>query len=364
MKLGIFLHRGGSLENLKKVGQDNRFINIYLKNYSKKFEKIYIFSYANESRKLPKNCVLVPNRYRIPNILYPFLIPLIHKEKIKECDIFRVFHISGTIPAVISKILYKKKYVTTYGYLWLKDLLFRKMYHQYFFAKLVEYFGLRLADGVIVTIDVTKNYVKKFTRGRIIKIPNSVDTNLFRPMKIKKGKIKRIIRTGRIEEAKNIPSLIKAVSLLKDKAELVMFCNINDLTKELTQLAKELGVKMKIHDIIPNEELPKELNKADVFVIPSFFEGHPKVLIEAMACGLPCIGTNVRGIKEVIRDGKTGLLCGTDPESIAEKIQWVFDHPKEAKKLGKNARKYVLENLSSDRLLSVEIDFIKDIAKN
>jgi len=364
MKLGIFLHRGGSLENWKKVGQDNRFINTYLKNYSKKFEKIYIFSYANESRKLPKNCVLVPNRYRIPNILYPFLIPIIHKKKIKECDIFRVFHISGTIPAVISKILYKKKYVTTYGYLWLKDLLFRKMYHQYFFAKLVEYFGLRLADGVIVTIDVTKNYVKRFTRGRIIKIPNSVDTNLFRPMKIKKGKIKRIIRTGRIEEAKNIPSLIKAVSLLKDKAELVMFCNINELTKELTQLAKELGVKMKIHDIIPNEELPKELNKADVFVIPSFFEGHPKVLIEAMACGLPCIGTNVRGIKEVIKDGETGLLCGTDPESIAEKIQWVFDHPKEAKKLGKNARKYVLENLSSDRLLSVEIDFIKDIAKN
>ena len=61
MNLGIFLHKGGSLEDFRKVGQDKRFIDIYLKRYSKNFNKVYVFSYADEKRNdLPENVIIVP----------------------------------------------------------------------------------------------------------------------------------------------------------------------------------------------------------------------------------------------------------------------------------------------------------------
>ena len=66
------------------------------------------------------------------------------------------------------------------------------------------------------------------------------------------------------------------------------------------------------------------LNRASAFILPSKYEGHPKSLIEAMSCGLPCIGSNVVGIKEDIRHKETGYLCNTDYQSIAEAIDIVL----------------------------------------
>ena len=63
-----------------------------------------------------------------------------------------------------------------------------------------------------------------------------------------------------------------------------------------------------------------------VFILPSYYEGHPKVLLEAMSCGLPCIGTNVRGIREDVEHMKTGYLCETDHNSIADGLFELTDY--------------------------------------
>ena len=67
--------------------------------------------------------------------------------------------------------------------------------------------------------------------------------------------------------------------------------------------------------------LPEILNSGALVILPSHYEGYPKTVLEAMACGLPVIGTDVRGIRELIRHGVTGWLCGTDSASIRAAIQ-------------------------------------------
>ena len=70
--------------------------------------------------------------------------------------------------------------------------------------------------------------------------------------------------------------------------------------------------------------MPYVLNQAKVFILPSYYEGHSKALLEAMSCELPCVGSDVVGIKEDIQYMETGYLCETDYKSIANAIETVL----------------------------------------
>jgi glycosyltransferase involved in cell wall biosynthesis len=82
-----------------------------------------------------------------------------------------------------------------------------------------------------------------------------------------------------------------------------------------------------------------------------------------MACGLPVIGTRVSGIKELIRDGETGLLCETDPDSMRASIQRALGDPDLCKKLGINARKYIEDHFSLQRILDLELAVLAELGK-
>jgi N,N'-diacetylbacillosaminyl-diphospho-undecaprenol alpha-1,3-N-acetylgalactosaminyltransferase len=113
---------------------------------------------------------------------------------------------------------------------------------------------------------------------------------------------------------------------------------------------------------VPNERLPELLNAADVFVLPSQREGHPKVLLEAMSCGLPCVGADVEGIREVIQDGENGLLCSLTPKDMADKIYRLFSDPDLALRLGQAARHFVEANFDLDILLEKETRYLYSVA--
>ncbi|UCD07053.1 MAG: glycosyltransferase family 4 protein [Candidatus Aenigmatarchaeota archaeon] len=367
MNLGVFLYRGGSFRELKREGHDNLLV-YYLKRYSKHFDNIFVFSYKDEERgDLPKNCVLVKNRYRIPLFLYQFLIPIINRKYIGKCGVFRVFHISGTIPAIITKWVFGKKYVTTYGYLWLqtrsgeKPGFWRKI--EYPFGKIIEFLGLRKSEKVILTVKTTRDYVEKYIdRNKIEKIPNSVDTELFKPMKIKSGEKKRVVFIGRFSKIKNLYNLIEAFSDIGSGAELV-FVGYGEEKEALKGHAKKMGTDLIFRGVIPREQIPTELNQSNVFILPSFSEGQPKVLLEAMSCGLPCIVSDIPSLREIIKDGFNGFLCKTDSKSIKNCIKRVLDNPKNSEKVGKNARKFIKNNFSADVLIEREIKLLKKVGK-
>ena len=363
MNLGIFFHKGGSIRGLGKVGQDKRFIENYLNKYSENFEKVYVFSYADEKRSdLPDNVIIVPNKSRVPSSFYAFLMPLFHRKEIRDCDVFRVFHISGTPSSIVGKLLYRKPYVTTYGYLWLHDILFHRKFLQYLIAKPLEWFGIKMADRVIITIDETRQYVRRFVDpDKVTYIPNGVDTRLFRKFFAGKGKTRRIVSVGRLVKIKNYDSLIKAAAKIRN-CEVVLYGNGPE-AETLRNLAKTTGCRLVLGGMQPNEKLPGELNRADVFVLPSHSEGLPKALLEAMACEIPCIVSDLPTLREIIRDGVNGLVCGHSPESIIEKIEYMLDHRKEAGKMAANARKDIINRFSMDKLIGKEIKLLKELVR-
>ena len=88
------------------------------------------------------------------------------------------------------------------------------------------------------------------------------------------------------------------------------------------------------------------MQSSKIFVLPSFFEGHPKVLLEAMACGMSVVGSNAPGIRNVIDHEKTGLLCGTGSDDIKDALQRLFIDDELRAALGRNAREYIEKNCS------------------
>jgi glycosyltransferase involved in cell wall biosynthesis len=115
---------------------------------------------------------------------------------------------------------------------------------------------------------------------------------------------------------------------------------------------------------VDHAELPRWLAGADAFVLPSFTEGHPKALIEAMASGLPCIASDCPGNRSLIRDGETGLLF--DPSSaaaLARALERALGDPALGRALGRRARTLVCEEYDLRRLVAAEIDLLKRAAR-
>lgn len=361
MNLGLLLSTGGSLSDYKKNGQFNRIV-YYLNKYSKSFEKVYIFSYLNESASLPKNCILVPNKFRIHRYLYSLLMPFIERKYFKECNILRVTQITGATPGVISKILYKIPYVATFGFDYSS---FANIEGQKLVAKLINILmpiWLNFASAIIVTNK--KIQANLSFKEKLVYIPNGVDTSLFKPKTSNDpGNIVKILFAGRLVKQKNLECLIKAIDKSKHKATIsITFIGEGPEREKLQSLAKNLNVRLNIFSFRPLEDLPKVYQESDIFILPSMIEGHPKVILEAMASGLPVIASGAEGITEILEDNHNGLLSKlNDEKDLSAKIDKMISDKSLVKKFVKNALETVLKNYSLSNQLDLEV---KQLEKN
>ena len=364
MILGIFPEQGGSISNLRRSGQDGRFIRSYLGNYAKEFDKVYYFSYADEDPQVPDNCYVIKNP-GLHRWLYALALPFVQRRYVQECDIFRVMQMYGAIPAIVAKIIYHKPFVGTYGYRYSEIARLESTWLRAFLCEFRAYLGLKASDGVIVTTERLASYVTKFIpREKIIYIPNGVVTSLFSPCKSRgERREKIVVYVGRLSPEKNLFMLIDAIALIDAPKIKLVLIGDGELRDDLEDYAIQKNILFEFRGIIPHQELPSLLNYSDVFVLSSFTEGHPKVLLEAMSCGLPCVGMNVQGTRDVIRDGENGFLCQLTPGDLASKIALVMSDKELADRLGSNARKFVQRNFDLDMLLVREIRALKSIAR-
>jgi glycosyltransferase involved in cell wall biosynthesis len=104
----------------------------------------------------------------------------------------------------------------------------------------------------------------------------------------------------------------------------------------------------------PREELPMWLNAADLLVIPSLSEGRPNIVLEAMACGIPIVGTRVGGIPELISNGDNGILVPpNDAQALTNAVLAVLEMTDSRETLGRKSRELV-ESLKLDWASSAE----------
>ncbi len=360
MNLGIFLSSGDSFEGMAKVGQDIRFKTFYISKFARSFKKVYIFSYANEKvDDLPKNVILISNKYNIHRLLYGFLMPFLNYSAIRECQVFRCYHLLGTLPGIMTTIFFRKPYVFNYGYDYKEFTVIEKKYLQYVLLLLIHPVANFFAKRIIA---VTKMVLDWTPKEKTSYIPNGVDINVFKSLKIKKKRRKLVLfSVGRLEPQKNYENTIPALKGLNISYVIVGRGFLKD---KIEKLAKNNKVDLKIIERVKNTDLPKYYNDADIFMLPSLTEGPVKVLLEAMACGLPVVGSEVNGIKEILVDGENGIVCTIETKSIKNAVQRLLNDEKLRVKISRNARRYIEQNHVISILLKEEINLLKKALKN
>jgi glycosyltransferase involved in cell wall biosynthesis len=348
MRLVVFFTRGMSLKGWERAGILNRELAMY-RGLLPHLESLAFVTYGGRDEldlasHLPGVQVL-PNRWGIPANLYSVLAPFLHRRALRLATIFKTNQINGAWSAVIAKFLFGKKLVIRCGYLW-SDFVARQHPNnwRHAAAERLERRALRSADAVIVAAEADRiTVVERYglDMGRVQVNPNYVDTDAFRPMPEIAREPGRVTFVGRFVDQKNVMALIEAVDGLPGiKLSLV---GDGPLREELQASAKRRHIDATFPGRLQQAELPMLLNRSVAFVMPSHYEGNPKALLEAMACGVPVIGARVPGIQEILVHRETGYLCGPSAGEIRAALQEVLGDSALRERMAAGALAYARE---------------------
>ncbi len=224
-------------------------------------------------------------------------------------------------------------------------------------------YGLKRADLVHAVSKDCERKAKELGAKHTIVIPNGVDVTLFNPhvdareIKEKLGITNErvIVSLSRLTPKNGLDLLIRAMpEIIKEKKDVVLvLVGSGEQENELKKLAQKLRISDKIIFTggVPHSETPKYLRMADVAIRPSLDEGFGIFFIEAMACGVPTIGTAVGGITDIIIDEDNGLLIDPKVSEISKSIIRVLNDRNLSKKLARNGIKTVKEKYDWDKVL-------------
>lgn len=229
-----------------------------------------------------------------------------------------VVHVQWPIPNGLGALFLKKLYGIPYiNTIHGEEVYLSKRYHTVFALKWI----VNNAKKTITNSLATKNSCLDvgLNGDNIEIIPFGVDTNFFRPLNLpKEGSDFQILSVGYLIERKGFEYLIRAMKdvLKKHRNARLKIVGSGPLKNKLQNLIKELELEKEIKIIknVSDEELLHLYNSSDLFVLPSIIdsegntEGLGVVLLEAMACGLPVIGSDVGGIQDIIENNVTGIL--------------------------------------------------------
>ncbi|MHA1285425.1 MAG: glycosyltransferase family 4 protein [Promethearchaeota archaeon] len=382
MKVLVTFTYGISLKRWKKEGYYSREVFFYEKLANKNIE-FYFLTYGNDSDKIfqpnLKKIKIIPvqNYIRSNNkyfsLLKSFFLPFLLRKQLKDINIVKTNQLYGSWVAILLKLFYRKKLIIRGGYEWLKLYIikfkmskrkkFLKFLLKYLLISFLELIAYHLADVIILTNRLDIEFIKKFfklnyKRKRIFQVYNYIDTSLFKPISIRK-KSNKILYIGRLSYEKNLFNLIRVF-----KANYEFSLDIigdGNLKSELIKEANQIGAKINFLGKFPNEQLPQIINQYPIFILPSFHEGNPKTLLEAMSCGIPCICTNVPGINNIIKHKFNGYLCEINSNSIRTAINKLYYNKNLRMKLSKNARNFIIENCSLKNIITKEYNIYKKL---
>jgi len=129
--------------------------------------------------------------------------------------------------------------------------------------------------------------------------------------------------------------------------------------------ARAAGVHAEFPGVVDQPRLPAAYAAADAFVLASFTEGHPKVLLEAMASGVPCVASDCAGNRSLVTDGATGLLFDARrPDELAGRLARVLTDDALAASLAKAARDLVVARYDLAALVAREIALLRAVARH
>ena len=193
-------------------------------------------------------------------------MPFIYAKEIREADVLRGSQLTSTIPCIVSKIIFGKKFVFNYAYDHAEFSKIEGDVARALILKLWEVIAVRLADGITAATSVLKNRLQNINKNTIYS-PNGVDLDLFKIKKKQKNKTTRLLFVGRLEKQKNLENFLLGVKRLNRKNVEVEVIGEGSLKAKLERLAKSLGLNVVFLPYIENEKLLKVLFFSLFFLI-------------------------------------------------------------------------------------------------
>lgn len=232
-------------------------------------------------------------------------------------------------------------------------------------------------DAVIAVSQSLSNIAVSISgRSQIRVIPNGVDIKKFTLsdedknwVKEKKNEFKGkkvILFVGSIRKEKGIIELLKAfteINLYRKDLILLLVGKVMIERDYLDYFIKQ--GEIKVIGPVKHAEVKLWMNLCDVFVLPSYSEGLPVSMLEAMSCSRPVVVSDVGGVGEVIRDRENGLLVKPgDVKSLIEAMEFLLSNPDKAKILGEEGKKTILRNYTWNRNAKNTIEVYKSVLES
>ena len=240
------------------------------------------------------------------------------------------------------------------------------------FGKIFLFMARRATKIISLSTTIAQELVEeKIDPSKMCLIHNGIDLARFKVTEAKSRLRKELgitdkkttIYTGRLSSEKGVDFLIRSFSKLNRETDcqLIIIADGSERQK-IVQLLDSYQLSKSVLLIQKVDDVASYLNAADLFVLPSQFEGLSNSLLEAMACGLPVISTRVGGSIDIIEDGINGLLVDVDNEDhLIQAISKVLNDSLLATSLGKNARQTIVEHYDLDKITETYLELYKKL---
>lgn len=369
LSLVVFATYGGSFGIWEAAGILDRELALYKEHASHGLD-VHVITYgdgtelelANRYDFVRIHC----NQWNLHPRMYAAFLPVLHHRVLRSADVYKTNQAYGAHIAHRCATLWRKPLVLRQGYGHYENrarehgeasikarraLRYERKYMRAATATILTTRGL--ADRAIARhgLEPDKTFV----------VPNYIVNHNWsppHPNEDRAGKL-RLVFVGRLSEEKNLASLIDAAAGLPVVLTII---GHGELADDLRRKACKPGVECYFAGRVRQEELRDRMVDGDVFVLPSLFEGHPKALIEAMALGMPVLGADSPGIRDLVVDGRTGILAQPNAADLREGIERLLAMPlSERRRLASNARAWALSNFSVSAIAERERSILSGV---
>ena len=392
------------VENYTYLAQETKFFRILetlglkyveeMLNPGLEFEKVHVISlYDNFNyENLDLGSLIVhPIRRRqfFRILLYPFneilgislhVFKIIRKHKIKLIwSVGGSLHDNGAVALIAGKLARIPAVVSVMNNYDMKYLHYPDYFlHNVFLNEAWERIILRNATRVrVISEDLIRYAIRHGVPSeRVVYIPRKVKLEAFGKSseselsgiekKLGIENKKKILFVGRLTPQKNVQTMLRAISMIAEshrKDFIFLIAGDGPLMESLRKITKEMKLQEYVYFLgrIPHTYLRHIYTLSDIFLFTTLFEGLGRVILEAMASGLPIVTSNQGPVTELVKHKRNGLLVHPDePEEIAHAILCLLGDKNLRLEFGKRSRIFA-ENYSFSCINRIEIEFIKKI---
>ena len=313
---------------------------------------------------LPIYSVVKQKKGKLTKLLSSFMIPFQIRSLIDNPDVVKTNQLLGSWIAITMKIFYRYPIVIRTGY----NILEFSIKNKKNVLKIIFYYFLTMVSVIMsdlytVTSKKDSEFIKKYIKvkgnGIVIK-PNWVDVN--ESVKyVRSKKINDVICVGRLEEQKNFGYLIESFSNSKTTLNIV---GKGRLREALQKKAVQNNTNVNFISPVKNEELLELMSTFKFFILPSRFEGSPKVVLEAMSVGCIVIANDLPEIREIIENNWNGLITPAIENNFRLAFENISKNSDKQKQLSQQAFKTISESYSLEEYAQQEYSEFKNLIRN